>query len=134
MASNPRGQQVIQLSIAVGVIDTIAIALRVLARCNDGARLAFDDWLIVASLVPFYAMIVTSSLRRLLIPLAIERCLSLFADVQDHSCYQRRTGETYRVTDGQGSQDLAQSRYYPFSTWHLADIPRYSCPRWSLTP
>lgn len=61
--SNPRGDQVINLSIAVGVIDSVAVGLRLLARWKSKATFAKDDWFIVGSLIPLYAMITTSTLR-----------------------------------------------------------------------
>lgn len=110
MASNPRGQQVVQLSIAVGVVDTIAVALRLLARWIDRARMAPDDWMIVASLIPFYAMITTSSLRMML-----RRCPSLlhqFANVQGNSCYKRRLGQTDGISDYHGGYDFTQGKHF----------------------
>ena len=55
--SNPRGAQAINVSIAVGVIATLAVALRMFARSRSKASMALDDWLIVGSLLPLFAMI-----------------------------------------------------------------------------
>lgn len=52
------GNRVVLISIAFGVIDTVAVALRLLARWRSNAAFAADDALIIASLVPLYAMIV----------------------------------------------------------------------------
>lgn len=57
MVSNPVGDQVIRTSVALGVIDTFAVALRLLARWRSNAAFAADDALTVASLIPLYAMI-----------------------------------------------------------------------------
>ena len=58
MVSNPVGDQVVRTSISFGVIDTFAVALRLLARWRSNAAFAADDALTVASLIPLYAMIV----------------------------------------------------------------------------
>ena len=58
MVSNPVGDLTVRVSIAFGVIDTIAVALRLLARTRTKASLAADDALITASLIPLYGMIV----------------------------------------------------------------------------
>lgn len=58
MVSNPVGDFTIRVSIAFSVIDTIAVALRLLARTRTKASLAADDALITASLVPLYGMVV----------------------------------------------------------------------------
>lgn len=58
MVSNPVGDQVVRTSISFGVIDTFAVALRLLARSRSNAAFAADDALTVASLIPLYAMIV----------------------------------------------------------------------------
>ncbi len=44
--------------IAVGVTVTIAVVLRLVARLRSKAVIAVDDWLIVASLIPTYGMLV----------------------------------------------------------------------------
>ena len=64
MVYNPVGNQVVRISIAFGVIDTIAVALRLLARRRSKAAFAADDALIVASLVPLFAMIVIGHLSQ----------------------------------------------------------------------
>ena len=56
MVRNPVGDLVVRVSIAFGVIDTIAVALRLLARTRSKASLAMDDALITASLIPLYGM------------------------------------------------------------------------------
>ncbi|KAI4218632.1 MAG: hypothetical protein L6R36_008843 [Xanthoria steineri] len=56
---NRRGHAILIICIACGVIETIAVALRFLARRRIKARLQIDDWFIFASLWPNYIMIVT---------------------------------------------------------------------------
>lgn len=53
--------------VAMGVIDTLAVMLRLLVRKKNGTNIAADDWMIMASLVPAYCMIVTASLCELLL-------------------------------------------------------------------
>ena len=62
MVNNPVGLQVLRTSIAFGVIDAIAVSLRMLARWRSNAAFAADDALIVASLAPLFAMIVIGHL------------------------------------------------------------------------
>ena len=57
MVNNPVGEHVIRTSIVFGVIDSVAVALRLLARWRSNAAFAADDVLIIASLIPLYAMI-----------------------------------------------------------------------------
>ena len=56
MVSNPVGNLTFRVGLAFGVIDTIAVALRLLARTRSKASLAIDDALIIASLIPLYGM------------------------------------------------------------------------------
>lgn len=58
MADNPRGEELIRSSAGVVVVVTIAVLLRILARWRSKAAFAADDWLIVASLIPTYGMLV----------------------------------------------------------------------------
>ena len=58
MVNNPVGLHVVRTSIAFGVIDAIAVSLRMLARWRSNAAFAGDDFLIVASLASLFAMIV----------------------------------------------------------------------------
>lgn len=44
--------------VAVGAAVTIAVFLRLVARFKSKAAFGVDDWLIVASLVPTYGMLV----------------------------------------------------------------------------
>lgn len=48
----------LDICVAVGAIVTIAVLLRLLARWKTKAAFAVDDWLLVASLVPTYGMLV----------------------------------------------------------------------------
>ena len=62
MTDNPVGLHVVRASIAFGIIDAIAVSLRMLARWRSNAAFAADDALIVASLAPLFAMIVIGHL------------------------------------------------------------------------
>ena len=64
MANDPLGLHVERTSIAFGVVDAIAVSLRMLARWRSNASFAADDVLIVASLVPLFAMIVIGHLSQ----------------------------------------------------------------------
>ena len=55
------GSEVTHLSIAVCVLSTVAVILRLLARWRSNVSFACDDWCIVDSLIPFYAMIECST-------------------------------------------------------------------------
>ncbi len=56
--NNPRGDAMLYACIAIGIAVTIAVTLRLVARWKSKAAFAVDDWLIVASLVPTYGMLV----------------------------------------------------------------------------
>ncbi len=62
LAENPRGARVYHVGIALGVLTTVAVLLRLLARWKTKAKFAADDISIVISLIPFYVMIVLSYL------------------------------------------------------------------------
>ena len=55
---NRRGHAILTISIACGILETIAVALRFLARRKIASKYRMDDWLILSSLIPNYAMIV----------------------------------------------------------------------------
>ena len=54
---NYRGDAMLYGCVAVGVVVTIAVILRLMARWRSKAAFAVDDWLIVASLIPTYGML-----------------------------------------------------------------------------
>ena len=58
MPENSLGNQVIRISIALGVLITVAVPLRLLARWKSKAKFAIDDVLIIMSILPQYVMIV----------------------------------------------------------------------------
>lgn len=59
---NKRGDTIMNISISIAIIVTFAIILRFIARKKTKAALAADDWFIVASLIPTYAMLVIASI------------------------------------------------------------------------
>ena len=61
---NSRGHVILSVCIACGVLETIAVALRFLARKRLGAGWRSDDWLIMAALIPNYVMIVLGGFRK----------------------------------------------------------------------
>ena len=87
--ANPRGAQAINVSIAVGVLAPVAVLLRILARSRSKAPLAIDDWLIVASLLPLFAMVSASILSQF----ATETPGSNMKQLTFPSGYSRWTGE-----------------------------------------
>ena len=87
--ANPRGAQAINVSIAVGVIASVAVLLRIVARSRSKAPLAIDDWLIVASLLPLFAMISASILSQF----STESPGCVVKQLTFPSGYSRRTGE-----------------------------------------
>ena len=67
LANNPRGATVCHEGIALAVLTTVAVILRLTARWKTKAKFAADDILIVISLGPFYVMVVLSYLGKYLI-------------------------------------------------------------------
>lgn len=57
MTPNPGGDLIRHASIADGIVTTVAVNLRLLARWESEADFGADDLLIVVSLLPQYAMI-----------------------------------------------------------------------------
>ena len=62
-SQNQRGHAILIISIACGVLETIAVALRFLARRKIAAKYRADDWLLLSSLIPNYAMIAAGGFR-----------------------------------------------------------------------
>lgn len=57
-----RGDTILHTSIAIAIVVTLAVILRFLSRKKIKARLATDDWLMLASLLPTYAMLGIASI------------------------------------------------------------------------
>lgn len=56
MGANARGEASIRADVALSILVTVAVLLRLLGRWRSKAAYGADDWLTVASLIPFYAM------------------------------------------------------------------------------
>ena len=61
MPNNPLGDQLIHASIALGVVATIAVILRFIARSKSKADFGSDDIMIAICLIPQWAMIILNS-------------------------------------------------------------------------
>lgn len=61
-----RGYVIINMTIAVAIIVTVAVALRFVARGRSKAPFGFDDYHVLINLVPLYAMLACGCLRRYL--------------------------------------------------------------------
>jgi hypothetical protein len=48
------GGVVVRTTIAMSILSTLVVGLRVYARFSDGTLMKLDDWLIIASLVCYY--------------------------------------------------------------------------------
>ncbi|MCJ1468579.1 hypothetical protein MMC07_007208 [Pseudocyphellaria aurata] len=62
MSPNPRGDAVVRWIVAIGVLDGLAVVLRLWVRKRNGTKIAADDWMVIASLVPAFCMIATASI------------------------------------------------------------------------
>ena len=54
----------LQVSIAVSVLASLAVAFRFLARWRSKAPFALDDWFLVGSLLPLFGMFALCKLGR----------------------------------------------------------------------
>ena len=61
-ASNTLGRRIERIGLALAVLATVAVLLRVLARWKSKASFAGDDLMIILSLFPFYGMTAISYL------------------------------------------------------------------------
>ena len=61
-AINPGRDRVAQVTVACGVLATVAVFLRFVARWRSKASFAADDWWMVASLIPSYGMLAVGSI------------------------------------------------------------------------
>ena len=55
-ASNTLGKEIERIGLALAVLATVAVLLRILARWKSKAKFAGDDLMVILSLFPFYAM------------------------------------------------------------------------------
>ena len=55
-ASNTLGKKIERIGLALAVLATVAVLLRILARWKSKAKFAGDDLMVILSLLPFYAM------------------------------------------------------------------------------
>lgn len=61
-AVNPGRDRAIRVTVACGILATVAVCLRFVARWRSKASFAADDWWIVASLIPLYCMLAVGSI------------------------------------------------------------------------
>ena len=64
-ASNTLGKRIERIGLALAVLATVAVLLRILARWKSRASFAGDDLMIILSLFPFYGMTAISYLGSL---------------------------------------------------------------------
>ena len=65
---NPGRDQVIRVTVACGILATVAVLLRFVARWRSKASLAADDWWMAASLIPSYSMLAVGSISSFVDP------------------------------------------------------------------
>ena len=65
MSVQSRADSVNRVAVACGIVETIAVCLRLLARWKSQAQFAIDDWIVVATLIPSYAMLVLGAFSML---------------------------------------------------------------------
>ncbi len=78
---NPRRDQVIRVTVACGVLATVAVLLRFVARWKIKASFAADDWWMVASLIPSYGMLAVGSISSFVAP-ALPSLANKFSDYE----------------------------------------------------
>ena len=59
---NPGRDQVIRVTVVCGILASVAVSLRFMARWRSQASFAADDWWMVASLIPSYSMLAVGSI------------------------------------------------------------------------
>ena len=64
MVFNHGGRLVLRTNIACGVLETIAVILRLAAQWKNNRKFYKDDWWIVATLIPSYGMMVVGMLSK----------------------------------------------------------------------
>lgn len=102
MVHNPGRDLVIRTTIACGVLETVAVVLRMVARWRSNVTIAVDDWLLMASLIPSYAMLVNGLLSALTC-FPMVRASLFMADVGDSGHHWRcwptsGDADTFRIT------------------------------------
>ena len=74
---NPERDRVAQVTVACGVLATVAVIFRFVARWRSKASFAADDWWMVASLIPSYSMLAVGSISLfvvLVVPTQADGC------------------------------------------------------------
>lgn len=59
---NPARDRIAQVTVACGILATVAVIFRFVARWRSKASFAADDWWMVASLIPSYSMLAVGSI------------------------------------------------------------------------
>lgn len=63
METNNSGRdQVVRVTVACGILATLAVCLRFVARLRSKATFGADDWWMAASLIPSYCMLAVGSI------------------------------------------------------------------------
>ena len=86
------GTYLYYVSGTVGIIDTVAVILRLAARAECKAKFGVDDVFVALSLLPLYGMMASSLLRA---STYTHFPTISMTDCPLHSTYQRRPWETY---------------------------------------
>lgn len=104
---NEPGRAILYVCITCGVLETLAVALRFLARRKMKARLQIDDWLIFASLWPNYAMIVTGGFcKQYLTNIAL-------LGIDFHSGWRRQSRVANRLPDSSPDGPISSGKTTP---------------------
>lgn len=113
---NPGRDQVIRVTVACGVLATVVVALRFLARWKSKASFAADDWWMVASLIPSYGMLAVGSISSFVEPASI-----FHAD--DPSDRKRKRWPAFRYIDQKPNGNVLEGRLTSLRTylWTIAD-------------
>ena len=105
-AVNPRRDQVIRVTVACGILATVAVCLRFVARWRSKASFAADDWWMVASLIPLYCMLAVGSISSFVHP----ACLFHADEFSDHERGRRPAcGHVDREPNGNVSEGWTRS-------------------------
>lgn len=103
MGADARGEASIRADIALCIVATLTVLLRLLGRWQSKAQYGIDDCLAIASLIPFYAMCILGGLCTLQIyapTICTNAHLTFVASTYSVCCRWSRKAIRYSDSDG----------------------------------
>lgn len=100
---NPGRDRVICITVISGVLATVAVLLRFVARRRSKASFAADDWWIAATLIPSYGMLAVGLISTFVVP-------AFHFDADELSDHEWRRWPTFRHVNRKPNGNVLEGR------------------------